>query len=277
VTKAVLYCTLLFCLALAASLASACTTAAASPGGSPPGTYDVQTDNTPTLEETLQLLQDSPTPTIVWFPPTNTPTPFPTREVQPTPDMRPGMSQLLLEDDFEDADLWSLPARPDGRVSLGAGELTLAMQPTGSRAQLISLRQEPVLTDFYAEITAKTSMCRGLDEYGVLLRASSSQDFFRFSLSCNGQARVDRLLGGQASSPQPWVSAGGVPPGAPGITRIGVWAKGREMRFFINDEYLFTVSDPSLPSGVLGVFARSTGENAVTIHFTDLVVNSLEP
>jgi hypothetical protein len=44
------------------------------------------------------------------------------------------------------------------------------------------------------------------------------------------------------------------------------------MRFYVNGEYLFTVSDPSLRSGGLGVFARSNGENDLTVSFSDLVI-----
>jgi hypothetical protein len=278
VVKVVLACTLGLGIVLTAFLASACTSEAARSAVSPILMENTPATTTPTAESGPPLIQETQTPTIVWFPPTQTPTPLPTREaLSPTPGMRPEVSRLLFEDLFEDSGPWTLTTRQDGRVSVGRGELTLAMQPSQTRGHLISLRQEPVLSDFYAEITANTTLCRGLDEYGLLVRASSTQDFFRFSLSCDGQARVDRLVSGQASSPQPWVYGPGVPPGAPGITRLGVWAKGREMRFFINDDLLFSVSDPSLPSGTLGVFARSTGENAVTVHFSDLVVFELEP
>jgi hypothetical protein len=44
------------------------------------------------------------------------------------------------------------------------------------------------------------------------------------------------------------------------------------MRFFVNDQYLFSAKDPLLHSGSLGVFARSTGNNALTVSFTDLVI-----
>jgi hypothetical protein len=49
------------------------------------------------------------------------------------------------------------------------------------------------------------------------------------------------------------------------------------MRFFVNDQYLFTVQDPLIPSGVLGVFARSTGGHALTVNFTDLIAYQLIP
>jgi hypothetical protein len=47
------------------------------------------------------------------------------------------------------------------------------------------------------------------------------------------------------------------------------------MKFFINDQYQFTVNDPSLQIGSIGVFARSQGENAVTVNFSELVVRQV--
>lgn len=154
--------------------------------------------------------------------------------------------------------------------------MTLAIGPSASKDYILSLREEPVLGDFYAEITASPSLCRGSDEYGLLVRAASSTDYYRFALSCSGQARLDRIIQNQTTSPQPWVE-GVVPPGAPNSYRLAVWAAGREMRFFVNEEYLFTVSDPLLPSGTIGVFARSVNENAVTINFSNLIIYDIIP
>jgi hypothetical protein len=66
--------------------------------------------------------------------------------------------------------------------------------------------------------------------------------------------------------------SGAIPPGAPSTSRLAVWAKGREMLFFANGEYLFTVSDRSFVSGKLGVFISSAGEDDLTVSFSDLVV-----
>jgi hypothetical protein len=57
---------------------------------------------------------------------------------------------------------------------------------------------------------------------------------------------------------------------------LGVRAQGSEMRFFVNGQHQFTVVDPMLSNGRLGIFARSTGANAVTINFSDLVIRALE-
>jgi hypothetical protein len=210
------------------------------------------------------------TPTIIWFPPTATSTPFPSPVVSPTVDMRPNLGQILFEDDFSDPKAWTLNLSPSGSVALGKNELTIAIGETN--AYLFSIREEPVFTDFYLEITAEPNLCKDLDEYGVLFRVSPTIDYYRFSLSCNGQVRLDRVSGGQASSPQPWMLSGAVPPGAPSSSRLGVSAIGAEMSFFVNGQYQFSIHDPLLTSGGVGVFARSINKMAVTVNFSKLVI-----
>lgn len=217
----------------------------------------------------------SSTPTTVWFPPTATPTPFPTPIVTPTVDMRPQIGSPILEDDFSSHKGWSVSQSDVGSVAYGKDELTIAIGETN--AYLFSVREEPILTDFYLEITAEPNLCSGLDEYGVLLRVSPAFDHYRFSLSCDGQVRLDRVNGGNVSSPQPWLPSGAVPPGAPSTSRLGVSAIGDEMRFFVNGQYQFTIHDPLLRSGGVGVFARSTNKKAVTVNFSNLVVSEVIP
>jgi len=180
-----------------------------------------------------------------------------------------------LNDDFSDPSLWTLSSGENARAAFGKNELTLAIQE--QKAYVFSQRIQPDLTSFYAEITASPNMCQGADEYGLLLRMTSPATFYRFSLSCDGRVRLDRLHDGQASSPQPWLDTGVVPIGAPSSSRLGVWAKSTELRFFVNDQYLFTVQDPLLPNGMLGVFTRSTGGHSLTVSFTDLIVYQITP
>jgi hypothetical protein len=189
--------------------------------------------------------------------------------------MRPKTGKILLEDNFTDPNAWTLSQSDLGSVALGVNELTIAIGE--ANAYLYSVREAPIFTDFYLEITAEPSLCRDLDEYGVLIRVSPKVDYYRFSLSCNGQVRLDRVIGGQASSPQPWMMSGSVPPGAPSSSRIGISARGSEMDFFVNGFYQFTIHDPVLTSGGVGVFARSTNNMAVTVNFSDLVVSELIP
>ncbi|MBN1669054.1 MAG: hypothetical protein JW862_18315, partial [Anaerolineales bacterium] len=132
-------------------------------------------------------------------------------------------------------------------------------------------------SDFYLEITASPSLCREADEYGLLLRVSPALDFLRFALLCTGQARLDRYTSGQATSPIPPTVSGVVPPGAPSTSRLGVWAVGKELRFYANGQFLFSARESVLLSGGLGVFARSVSSDTLTVNFSDLSVYSASP
>lgn len=214
-----------------------------------------------------------PSATVEWFPATATPTILPTQLISPTPDFRPNIGELIFSDDFSEPVGWTLGTLSSGSIALGLDELTIAISEPG--AYLNSIRQEPTLSDFYLEITTNPTLCRGEDQYGLLLRTSSPNDFYRYSLSCDGRIRLDRIVGGNASSPQPWTISNAAPPGAPISSRLGVWAKGKELRFFVNDQYQFTVIDPLIPAGLLGLFAWSAGDTAVTVNFSDLVVHQI--
>ena len=218
----------------------------------------------------------TPTTTPVWFPPTATFTPLPTttRSITPTIDARPSYGSLIFSDDFQKPELWALGRGPAGSAAFGKGEVSLVVnQPRG---YLYSLRQETTLENFYLEITAAPSICRGGDEYGLLIRLASTQDFFRFGLTCRGEARLDRVLSGQASSPHPAEFSGVVPPGAPSLSRLAVWALGKELRFYANGQFLFSISDNSLPRGGIGVYARAVGDDSVTVNFSELSVYEAE-
>ena len=189
-----------------------------------------------------------------------------------TPEMNPGVGHVMLEDDFSDDEVWDTAQSENGSAAISRNRLTLAVQPG---YYLASMRRELPLSDFYAEITARPSMCRGEDNYGLVVRGVGSS-FYRFVLACNGLIRAERITGGTRLPLQEPVPSGDAPPGAPGEVRMGIWAVGNEMRLFLNGRYQFTVLDPSFPTGAFGVFVRSAGETPATVTFSDLAVYEVD-
>lgn len=212
------------------------------------------------------------TPTIVWFPSTATLTPQPMRTQPPTPQMLTGVGTLIAIDDFNDPEEWDTAVSDEGSASVSRQRLTLAVQPS---VYMVSLQREMVLGNFYAEITARPSLCRGEDEYGFLVRASAAS-YYRFALTCNGQAHAERISLHERHDLHEPVMSGDVPPGAPGEVRIGVWAAGPELRLFLNGRFQFSFKDSNLSSGTVGVFAQANGDTPVTVTFSDLDVRSVE-
>ena len=212
------------------------------------------------------------TPTIVWFPATSTPTPQPVRTQPPTPEMLLGLGELIAIDDFSDPGEWDTAVSNDGSASISRDRLTLVAQPD---VYMVSLQRQLVLGNFYAELTARPSLCRGEDEYGFLVRASAVT-YYRFALTCNGQAHAERISQRERHILHEPVFSGDVPPGAPGEVRIGVWAYGSELRLFLNDRFQFSFTDSNISSGTVGVFARAAGETPVTVAFSNLRVHAVE-
>ncbi|MBN2388263.1 MAG: hypothetical protein JXB85_14695 [Anaerolineales bacterium] len=213
----------------------------------------------------------TPTEAVTWFPATHTPTPFPTQSLAPTYDPRPGLGEGILADDFSQPEAWTTTETLSTRAIVNRNRLTLAV--TADRAMLLfSQRAEPLLQDFYAEINASLSLCRGRDQYGLLFRMMSYNDYYRFAVNCAGEVRLERIQGGNAVPLQNWVPSGDAPPGAPSEVRIGVWVSGQELRLFLNDHLQFSLYDPVFRSGALGVFISSTGTTPVTASFSDLRV-----
>jgi len=237
------------------------------------------TSLTPQEEETPQstaLPTQTPIPsaTIDWFPVTDTPTLQPTTISTPTSDQRPGLGQQLLTDPFTDQTQWQIVHNDMGNVEYGDQELTLAVSKPGGSLQ--SLRNTPLLDNFYLEITANPDLCRLADSYGLLLRSSSPLDFYRFSINCNGQIRLERVNHGETYILQDWVASGEVPTGSPLVLRLGVWAYSYELRFFINGVYQFSAQDTVWKNGKIGVFARSNEDTPLTVSFYDMQISSIE-
>ncbi len=243
--------TFILCIGLAASLA-----ACAGLADSPIQDLSLATETPP------------PSPTIVWFPPSATPTPRVLYTEAPTPERRPGVGNLLLSDDFSSADLWNTTVSDQASVDVSRDRLTIVVQPGFS---IPSFRKKMVFSNFYAEITARPSLCQGQDDYGLLVRGIPVA-YYRFALTCDGTERAERVSVRSRTPLQPPLPSGDVPTGTPGEVRIGVWAVGPEMRFFLNGRYQFSVNDKNYLSGGLGVFARSAGDTPVTVTFSELVV-----
>jgi hypothetical protein len=215
------------------------------------------------------LTPPPPSPTIIWFPLSSTPSPQPLPTRQATPDEKPGLGGVILTDNFSSASDWNTAVSDQASVDVSDNLLSIAVQPGISA---ISLRQNLNLNDFYAEITARPSLCRGADEYGLLFRAPNNVAFYRFVIFCNGTTGVDRLSVKTPHQILPAVPSADVPLGAPGDVRLGVWAVGSEFHFFLNDHYQFSMSDKNYSAGAIGVFARSTGDTPVTVTFSDLEI-----
>ena len=217
-----------------------------------------------------------PTGTPVWFPATATNTPPPPASPVPsvTPNQAPGIDALILKDGFLADDAWQEFRKDTGSAVLGPGELTLSV--TANDGYVTIFRNSPTVDDFYMEVQANPRLCQVTDSYGLLVRAASGLDYYRFSVSADGQTRADRFKGGNVVVLQGWTPSGQVPRGCPVSLKLGVWAVRGDLRFFINDVLQFSVKDVGIARGQIGFFARSKSETVLSVTFSDLELYRVE-
>ncbi len=228
-------------------------------------------DSTPTLTPS-PAPSATFTPTIVWFPPTRTPTPFSTLgPALPTADQRPGVGEVVAEDNFSAKNGWQTGPMVGGTVSIDQNQLSIAIPD--SAAALVSQRSAPLPPAYYLEMTTNASLCRGQDSYGLLFHSDGAYSAYRWIITCAGQMRVERWRPAEISVVQDWVDFGQA--GAPLTLRLGLWVFRDEMRFFVNGDFQFAAHDPVLTGSQIGVFARSTGKNALSVNFSNLVVRQI--
>ncbi len=228
----------------------------------------------PTATNTLapQTIETA-TATTNWFPttPTSTSTLVPT--LAPTADMKPELGAVFYEDDFSNHALWNVSTTADGSIAYGVKEITLAISK--AKITLTSQAKEVSVDDFYLEITAYPSLCNVDDVYGILFRYNTRYDYYRLLISCAGKMRLERVRQATTTVLQDWILSGQIPPGAPMIVRLGIWAKGDQIRVFTNDIFQFGVTDETFSSGGIAIYAQSSSNNALTVNYRDLVIRNV--
>ena len=216
----------------------------------------------------------TPSPTVEWFPPTETPAPQPTPGTTSTPSLLDGVNGVVYSEIFRSLQGWMVPTTNRGEVNVDRSQINIVIREPGT--YLAAVRENPEFDTYYVEITASPSLCQGKDEYGLLFQASGQNQYYRYGLSCDGELRLDRVSAGTVSAVQPWTPSSAVPRAAPSQSRLGVLVERERMSFFIDDALQFSVEERQFTSGTLGVFAHSRGETAVTVSFSGLIVRELE-
>jgi hypothetical protein len=183
------------------------------------------------------------------------------------------MGDKLFSDSFDQPELWDTPTSNSSSASVTRNRLVLSITGQGPLS-ILSLRNQLMVGNFYAEAAATVSLCRDKDQYGMVFRAAG-EDYYRFAINCNGQVRLERGHSGSVFPLLDWQPSGDAPSGAPAQIKMGIWTMGSEMRFYLDDRYQFTFRDPILHSGTLGFFAYANGTTPVAVSFSDMNVYSV--
>jgi hypothetical protein len=217
----------------------------------------------------------TPSPTV-FFPtliPTPSITPNPTGS--PTPDLSPGLGGEFFRDNFS-KDLGWIPAElAAGGVSLINERLSLSVRQANSLYMVIS-PADPV-TNAYLEVEVKPEICSANDEFGIAFRINEDFGHYRFTLTCQGEARVVGVVEGVERVLVPNSPSTSIYPGFFLSNRLCLIMENDQFRFFINGEEVFADRDLSLTTGRVGLVVRARQSGQTTASFDNFVIRLLQP
>ncbi|MGQ0604689.1 MAG: hypothetical protein ACT4QE_23665, partial [Anaerolineales bacterium] len=240
----------------------------------PPPTDTVVVAPTNTVAPALPTATQAPASTATATPPTETPTPVstPAATVPPTPDPNEGVGDVIYSDKLDGAGGWNWTFVDDAStfgVSREQQQLNAVAKKSGTWRFVISpdtLR----LSDQQIRVNVRANVCAENDEYALLFRgnvdAAGIYSFYAFKLRCDGSAKLDLLRGTDTFVIVDWMKSEAIKAGAEADNALTVWAGQDQLRFYANDQYLFSAQDARLTSGFYGfyLFDRTNGNMSVS-------------
>lgn len=134
---------------------------------------------------------------------------------------------------------------------------------------------EPLFSDFVLQVDGRILVGVPQSSYGVLFRMQSATQFYRFSITGDGQYMVERRNadGSWTRFVPDWTSTPAINQGVGAVNQLRITATGSNMRFYVNDTLLQQVVDDQYASGTMGLDAGTFGHPELQVAFDNLVVS----
>ncbi|MCR4406279.1 MAG: zinc-ribbon domain-containing protein [Anaerolineae bacterium] len=200
------------------------------------------------------------------------PTPSPTKPLPPTatPTSTPLPGPLLYEEDFGDPSSgWWTSSEADYEVAYQNGEYVFNI---ATEDYSVWTWGGKFFTDFVLEVEAGQVSGPDLNSYGVTFRFQDSDNFYRFSISGDGQYAIHRVLDGEWEELVPWTDSPAINAGAQ-WNLLRVACQGSYMNFYVNNVHLADVTDTTFTGGDVGFYvSTSKGAPNLQVAFDNLQV-----
>jgi len=235
--------------------------------------FDYLSVATTTPTELLPTTTPSPEPseTPVWFPATATRTPPPPRATSTaTPEVRPVSNDVVWQDQFLFDDNWDIVSLSDRSAQVGGQALTLALK--NYRGSLYSFTRAILPNNYYLTLTIAPSLCRGQDQYGVVFRSQTPQEFYRLNFLCDGTLRLELVRGDSVVRLAETMNSPQLFAGPTASIQLALWVHDEGVKVYVNDVLQLEYYRLQWFTGGFGVFVRSTGEYSLTVSSSNLVV-----
>lgn len=212
---------------------------------------------------------------------TATPTVPPTATVPPTPDPNEGVGDVVFEDKLDGTGgwFWTWDDEVASFAVSGEQKMLLATAKRNDSWSYVSSNDVVNVGDQQVRATVRIDACAAEDAYGLMFRGTAdattgAYNMYIFEVNCSGAARLTLLQNGLTALTN-WVSAPVIKTTAGEENTLMVWMAKDQMRFYVNDEFLFAAQDATLSSGFYGFFLRDRTNSNMRVAFKDLVAKSV--
>ncbi len=233
---------------------------------------EVATQAAAAFTQTAQYEQSLPT--ITPQPTTSLPTLTPTSAVD---DPKKDLGSAAWQDSIATGNSFGLGTDVTDiegtNASVWIEEGKLNMYRSGASGGYIWYCAYPNIADFYLEGKFETQNCNGVDEYGLTFRKPDFGDKtgYYFMISCDGKFNLLRWTPNGSALLGDWTESDLINKGPDSINTLGVWAEGKTIKLYINDQFAAEFTDESsLTSGYFGMFSNSKQTAGMTIRLDEI-------
>jgi hypothetical protein len=217
-------------------------------------------------------------PATATLAPTRVPAATSTRSPAPQPTAPSLAAGVLFSDDFSSQQAsedngWSFQASDNVDRTWSANKLVISIK---KKLYLGLNWPDGIYDDFGAEVEGQANT--GYAEYGIAFRISDDKaNYYIFAVTTDGKYYVDKLIKDEWADPSPVNKTASqyVKQGKAKNT-LAVLAQGSKISLYINGFGIKTITDNSLDSGQVGVFAGSGNSDSAEAAFGRLTILSVE-
>jgi len=181
---------------------------------------------------------------------------------------------ILFEDQFVRGQTgnWLTDTDVAGQ-SLVIDETLVIQVSEPNTVQYVTL-QDPEFSDFILEFDVTQLEGSRNSTHGVLLRVTSSEQFYRFVLTGNGEFAVEKYMagGGWDRLTDGWLETGAILRGNNQTNQVRIEAIGVSMVFYVNSQLVTQIVDPSYERGRIAFSAGTFGVPGSRVAFDNVMV-----
>ena len=141
--------------------------------------------------------------------------------------------------------------------------------------QYTTLR-EPIFDDFRLQVDLTSLDGAEAVSYGVLFRMNDRNEFYRFEITGDGRFMVEKANadGSWLQYLDNWKKADSIEIGKDAWNTLRVDAIGSELKYYVNNSLVYSMTDDFLAVGNIGLDIGAFGQSSASAAFDNLIVHN---